>query len=274
MPTRLPNEGPSAREVAAKWARTVSVLRDPGLQVGWVRDQLERLGDARAADVLTVVLARTEQREETYGRLLLRVSMALAGPEQAGRKRSIACFAQARGQVGLARFLGAAAAADMEPAQDDEPEADRTRVDRTLELDPALKRALSEKGRPLSLGERKSLARRRDRELLTRALRDPHPDVVRILLDNPALTEMDVVRLCAQRPIAPEALLHVFRHARWIVRYRVRATLAFNPYTPDSITVQLLPHLTPSDLKAVARSSELSERVREACSLPADRSVH
>lgn len=270
MPT---NQSPAAREVAANWARTVSGLRDASLQVGWVRDQLERLGDARAADVLTVVLARTEQREEAYGRVLLRVSMALAGPEAAGRKRAIACFAEARGQLGLARFLGAWAQED--PAEGNalaEPEAGA--AERTPELDPALKRALSEKGRPLSLGERKSLARRRDRELLARALRDPHPDVVRILLDNPALTELDVVRLCAQRPVAPEVLLHVFRHTRWIVHYRVRAALAFNPFTPESITVQLLPHLTPSDLRAVARSSELSERVRAACTLPPGRALH
>ncbi|HEY6879173.1 MAG TPA: hypothetical protein VI299_14200 [Polyangiales bacterium] len=221
------------------------------------------------------MLARTEQREEAYGRLLLRVSMALAGPEAAGRKRAIACFAQARGQVGLARFLGAGDAELEEPDDDSQPaDVPPAQGDPTLALDPALKRALSEKGRPLSLGERKSLARRRDRELIGRALRDPHPDVVRVLLDNPALTELDVVRLCAQRPVAPEALLHVFRHPRWIVRYRVRAAIAFNPYTPESIAVQLLPHLTPSDLRAVARSAELSERIREACGLPADRSVH
>ncbi len=263
MPT---NEGPAASEVAANWARTVSGLRDPGLQVGWVRDQLDRLGDARAADVLTVVLARTEHREPAYARLLLRVSMALAGPESAGRKRAIACFAEARGQLGLARFLGGGEPPAEEQAEDEErPE---------FELDSALQRSLSEKGRPISLGERKSLARRRDRQLLNRALRDPHPDVVRILLDNPALTELDVIRSCAQRPVSPESLLHVFRHPRWIVHYRVRAALAFNPFTPEWITLQLLPHLTPSDLKAVARSSELSERVREACTLPSDRSVH
>ncbi|HEX5656531.1 MAG TPA: hypothetical protein VFX59_05020 [Polyangiales bacterium] len=247
----------------------MSTLKDPALQVGWVRDQLQRLGHARAADVLTVVLARTEQREEAYARVLLRVSMALAGAEEAGRKRAIACFAEARGQVGLARFLGGAG-----PDPDTDPDTDADDRGGEVTMDSALKRALSEKGRPLSLGERKSLARRRDRELLNRALRDPHPDVVRILLDNPALNELDVIRLCAQRPVAAEALMHVFRHPRWIVFYRVRAALAFNPFTPEAIALQLLPHLTPSDLKAVMRSSELSERVREACALPSDRSVH
>jgi hypothetical protein len=267
MPTK---ERLAAREIAANWARTVSGVRDTGMQVGWVRDQLERLGDALAADVLTVVLARAEQKEQAYARLLLRVSMALAGPTGVGRKRSIACFAEARGQVALARFLGGG---DLpEPAAPlDDPE--RPPVD-VLAMDPAMRRALTEKGRPLPLGERKSLARRRDRELLNRALRDSHPDVVRILLDNPALTELDVVRLCAQRPVAPEVLRLVFCHPRWIVRYRVRAALAFNPHTPESITLQLLPHLSAADLRAVGNASELSARLREACSLPANRPLH
>jgi hypothetical protein len=265
MPT---NDGQAAREVAANWARMLSAVREPELQVGWIREQLERVGDARAADVLTVVLARTEQREEAYGRLLLRVSLALAGPEQAGRKRAIACFAEARGQLGLARFLGAG-----EPLVEERSELDDPAADKAEGLDPALRRAISERGRPLSLGERKSLARRRDREFINRALRDSHPDVVRILLDNPALTELDVVRLCAQRPIRPDVVELVFRHPRWIVRYRVRAAMAFNPHTPASVTVQLLPHLTASDLRAVARSSELPERVRAACSAP-DQLLH
>jgi hypothetical protein len=142
-------------------------------------------------------------------------------------------------------------------------------------MDPALRRTRKAgKGRPLSLGERKSLARRRDRNVLARALRDPHPDVVDILLDNPALTELDVVRLCAQRPVQPEVLTLVFGHARWIVRYRVRLTLALNPHTPEEIALQLLPHLTATDLRAVARSGDVSARVREACVMPPQGSLH
>ena len=56
-------------------------------------------------------------------------------------------------------------------------------------------------GRPLTLGERKSLARRPDRDLIARVMRDPNPDVIRILLNNPGLTESDVVRVCARRPV-------------------------------------------------------------------------
>jgi hypothetical protein len=280
------HESDAAQEIAHSWSRTLIGVRDPKLQVAWVRERLVQLGAARAADVLTIVLARAEQREERYAVLLLRASLALAAPELTGVKRAIACCAEARSQVGLARFLGARA--DQVGRSDSRedvlegapPVASAAPYEEPSEralagVDPALRRALeSSKGRPLSLGERKSLARRRDRNVLARALRDPHPDVVRILLDNPALIEIDVVRLCARRPVQPEVLALVFAHERWIVRYRIRLALVLNPHTPESIAVQLLPHLTPSDLRAVAQSGDISARVRDACAAPTERSIH
>ena len=277
MPT---HQFQAALQTAIQWARTLAGVRDPQLQVAWLRERLQQLGAVRAADVLTIVLARAEQHEERYATVLLRASLALAGPELEGLKRAIAYAAESRGQAALARFLGLDVGADLPASRPSSPaprlELERDGGEAKLSgLDPAMRRALeSTKGRPLSLGERKSLARRRDRALLTRAVRDPHPEVIGILLDNPALTELDVVRLCARRPVQPEVLGLVFRHARWIVRYRVRLTLALNPHTPEEITLQLLPHLTVADRRAVARSSDLSERVREACDALPQRSLH
>jgi hypothetical protein len=271
----MSDNGPeAAQKIAQSWARTMSGIRDPQLQVGWMRSQLGSIDAARIADVLTIVLARAEQREERYAVLLLRVSLALVAPQFAGLKRAVACFADARNQSALSRFLGATSP----PASEDDTTASEGQLATASPLptiDPALQRALeSNGGRPLSLGERKSLARKRDRNLLARALRDPHPDVVRVLLDNPALTEIDVVRLCARRPIRAEVLAHIFVHPRWILRYRIRLALALNPHTPDELALQLLPHLTRADLRAVARSGDVSERVRTACAAPRERSLH
>jgi hypothetical protein len=246
------DEGEGAAAIAAGWARTLAGLRETQVQIGWLRERLSQLGAARAADVLTVVLARAEQREKRYAVMLLRVSLALEAPELADLRRAIARIALVREQRALARFL--AAEPRDESAASDEVEEDERDHPRSYEA-----------GRPLSLGERKTLARKRDRDLLARVLRDPHPDVVRIVLDNPALTEIDVVRLCARRPISKEALLQVFRHTRWVVRYRVRRALALNPHTPEAVALQLLPHLTPEDRKEVQRSGDVSERVRAAC---------
>lgn len=121
-------------------------------------------------------------------------------------------------------------------------------------------------GRPLTLGERKSLARRRDRNVLARVLRDPSPDVVRILLENPALTEPDVVRLSARRPIDPRVLLAVVADLRWIVRPAVRRTLVQNPWTPLDVALRLVPHLTRTELLELERAADLRDPIRELAS--------
>jgi hypothetical protein len=239
---------PDAGSQAETWARKLVALRDPSVQVGWVRSELERVGPLRAADALCVVLARAEQREERHAILLLRVSLALC--HAPALKRAIAAVADARGQHALARFLGASE--ETSDTEDEEPQSERDIPD-------------FGRGRPLTLGERKAIARTRDRTLLARVLRDPSPDVIRILLENPAVIEADVVRLCARRPARPQVLAEVFQHQRWVLRYRVRLTLALNPFTPEEIALQLLPHLAPADLREVRASSQISRRVRDAC---------
>ncbi len=250
----------TATSLAEAWAKKLSQLREHSVQVGWTRSELLRIGAVRAADVLSVVLARAEQREERYAVLLLRVSLALSTPNASALKNSIAAVAHARGQSSLARFFAHAENA-LEADQEETPARERDVPD-------------FGKGRPLTLGERKSLARTHDRTLLARVLRDPHPDVIKILLDNPAVVEADVVRLCALRPSRPDVLNEVFLHQRWVLRYRVRLALALNPFTPEEVTLQILPHLSPADLREVRSSSQISARVREACAEKHEKALH
>ena len=121
------------------------------------------------------------------------------------------------------------------------------------------------RGRPLTLGERKSLARTHDRALIQRVVRDPHPAVIRILLDNPSLTEEDVVRICATRPNDPNVLQTVYRHRRWVVRYRPRNAILRNPDTPLDTALLLAPLLRKAELKEAATSSELAAPLRLSC---------
>src|SRR5207237_1853542 len=85
--------------------------------------------------------------------------------------------ARAHGAASLARLL-----IDASPATASDDEVKR-------QLRP--ERPLRPRGRALTLGERKALARSSRRELVAHLVRDPHPDVVRILLDNPVMTERD-----------------------------------------------------------------------------------
>jgi hypothetical protein len=122
-------------------------------------------------------------------------------------------------------------------------------------------RTLVPHGRALTLGERKALARGPQRELIARLLRDPDPQVIRNILENPRLTEQDVVLVAARRPASADVLRQVLA-SRWLARYHVKRALVMNPYTPSDVAVRLLAALTEPDLRLVISDPNLAEEVR------------
>ena len=122
-------------------------------------------------------------------------------------------------------------------------------------------------GRPLSLGERKTLATQPDRGKVSLAMRDPHPSVASRVLDNPTLTEDDVVRIAARRPQAPSVLAQIAVHTRWRLRPRVAMALVNNPGLPTSTALCILPFLGASDARQVEADNRISEQIREGTRL-------
>ena len=118
--------------------------------------------------------------------------------------------------------------------------------------------------RPLTLGERKSLARRTDRDTMQRLLHDPHPDVIRRCLRNPRMTEDEVVRLAARRPGRGDVLAEIAR-SRWVHCPRVRIALVLNPASPVEMTARMVGLLLRSELAMVSRSPAAVAGVRALC---------
>lgn len=130
-----------------------------------------------------------------------------------------------------------------------DPPARRNADSWTGEADPALM--------DRTLGERKWMARRPDRVMLQRLVRVAEPDVVRILLHNPRLTERDVVWIAARRPNKAAVLVEVARARRWQRSLAVRLALVQNPYTPPRFSVALCPTLPRHELRRLAREPSL-----------------
>ncbi|MGC4064214.1 MAG: hypothetical protein QM784_06135 [Polyangiaceae bacterium] len=105
-----------------------------------------------------------------------------------------------------------------------------------------------------TLGERKFLARRPDRRAFERLLTDPHPQVLRQLLGNPHLTEMDVVSLLSMRPARSTTPQILAEFPNWLVRSKVRMATLFCPATPSYISVPLVALLTRPELAELVDS--------------------
>jgi hypothetical protein len=235
---------PSAEEQTELLARRIQGILDAQMRTAYLRHTLLSMQPNDVADLLSVARAYAEARQPRHTALFHCLSLALSHETCRELRSAVAAVLNARDQPSLARSLRDEGVEDGEDA---------------------LRVPDFGMGRPVSLGERKSLARRHDRELIARVIRDPHPDVMRILLGNPRLTETDVLRLCARRPVATEVLREVFRCARWIVCYPIKVALVMNPYAPLDVSLQLLPLLHEQDLKRVLEAADLPPELHAAC---------
>jgi hypothetical protein len=128
----------------------------------------------------------------------------------------------------------------------------------------AAPRALVPGTRPLTLGERKALARSWHRDTLQRLLVDPHVEVVTLLLANPHVTEEDVLRIATARRSSAAVLARLLESPRWSTRVRVRRALVGNPRLPLPIALRLVGLLSAPELRDVALDPNLRAPLRAA----------
>jgi hypothetical protein len=117
--------------------------------------------------------------------------------------------------------------------------------------------------RETPLGMRKALARRPDFRMIERIARDQDHRVIRNLLDNPRVTERDVARIAATRPVSPKVLQVIYEHRRWITRHTIKKIIILNPYTPISMSLRLLAFMQVQDLDEIVLANELDSVLRE-----------
>jgi hypothetical protein len=226
----------SAADAARRLAGRVTALPDLGMRRVALAEALAGPDAAEAVALLAALLrAARETPGHPYTATLAALASALSEPtlHPNATRGGLYEAALAAERPDIARLLLDAPAGPNEP-----------RV-------PGPERPLAPRGRPLTLGERKSLARAQDRELLQKLIVDPDAQVIRVLLGNPYVTEKDVLAIASRRPNRREVLRAVF-DSSWLARYAVKRALVLNPYTPGELAARLLPTLVLTDLRAVA----------------------
>jgi hypothetical protein len=128
----------------------------------------------------------------------------------------------------------------------------------------AAPRPLVPGARPLTLGERKALARSWRRDVLERLLADPHADVVKLLLANPHVTEEDILRISTSRRSSSAVLLLVLQAERWGRRPRIRRSLVRNPNLPLATALRLVGLLNRAEIRELASDPSLPDSLLHA----------
>ena len=118
--------------------------------------------------------------------------------------------------------------------------------------------------RPLTLGERKALARSWRRDVIERLVTDPHADVVALLLGNPHVTEDDILRIATARRSSAAVLNLVLQSRRFATSPRVRRALVRNPKLPVASALRLVGLLNRAEIEDIAQDHRLPSRLLAA----------
>jgi hypothetical protein len=114
----------------------------------------------------------------------------------------------------------------------------------------------------LSLGERVSLARRASRGLIGPLIETGEGPVLRGLLGNNRLVEMEAVRMASCPCKSPDLFRYLAGHPKWSVRRSVRLALLRNPRTPVPVALRLVGELPRRDLRELVRDVKVPKIVR------------
>ena len=226
--------------------RVLLGLPDVGLRVGWLQEQLLRWSPDEAARLLDALAQQNEGAEPTAREAMLTVALVFAGLGD-----DDPTLDELRSEVAAQRLWSLARLLRKSPAS-------------PRRAPPAKNLPVPDygTGRELTLGERRSLARRPDRKLFDKLLADPHPMVIRQLLVNPKITEDDVVRLATIRPARAEVMGEIARTYRWMRRSRVRMAMLMNPGAPAGIVMPLVSLCVRAELRIIVHSTDTSVALR------------
>jgi hypothetical protein len=95
-------------------------------------------------------------------------------------------------------------------------------------------------------------------------VRDSNRLVAQAAVKSPGIQENEVVRISASRNVSEDVLRVIAMDREWTRSHQIKLNLTQNPRTPFAFAAKLIPHLREHELKAPARSKNVTGGVAQA----------
>jgi len=113
----------------------------------------------------------------------------------------------------------------------------------------------------MNVAQRLKLALRGNRDARTLLARDNNKVIRRFVLNNPMITEEEIISIARDRNSTEDVLRFISERGEWMKSYGVRRALATNPKTPLVIAQRQLATLLIQDLARIAKSKDIPQAV-------------
>jgi len=117
----------------------------------------------------------------------------------------------------------------------------------------------------MGIAEKIKLALRGNKDARMILVRDRNKVIRRCVIQNPRLTDGEVIGICRDRSADEDALRTIAERREWMRNYQVRLTLATNPKTPAAIALRQLPTLGERDIRQLAKSKNVPQAIAGQC---------
>ncbi len=114
----------------------------------------------------------------------------------------------------------------------------------------------------IPLGQKITLARRGPARVAGALLTEGHPQIVSVVLDNPYLTEAQILKTLSREKLPAPVVPAIIHHRKWSISYNIRIALLRQPSAPLATILSYLPQLTVSDLRELAAPGIVPETLR------------
>jgi len=113
----------------------------------------------------------------------------------------------------------------------------------------------------MTVGERIKLALKGNKDARAILIRDPNRLIQQFVMQNPRISDDEVVAIARNRNLDSEILRKIGDHKYWPRNYQVRLALVTNPKTPLATVLHYVNSIMERDLRLLAKSKNVSATV-------------
>jgi hypothetical protein len=275
--------------LAPRYARNAAVaekfLMHPGILPATVAE-MAALADERVAEIVATneqrLLANPSIIEKLYMNKATRMSTADRILELAVRNSIELKGIPAYKEAALAIGMELIAEPSLEPTPDDILFLETEAVARQAELNAQLEdthrldedtgnEVVDDKFLPLFAQHQKMTISQKIRRAMVGSagdrlllVRDANRLVSQAAIKSPSIQESEIVRISASRSVGEDVLRTIAKDREWTRSHQIKLNLVQNPRTPFAFAAKLIMHLREHELKALARSKNVTGSVSTA----------